>query len=109
MPLAVPMFLARAEGPGGALPQLLLPLVIFAIFYWILFAPMRKRQKALQAVIDNLEKGNRVLTNGGLYGEVVAVEGNVVILRIADNVKVKVAKSAVAGLEGQPGTEGART
>ena len=61
---------------------------------------MRKRQKALQAMIDALKKGDRVFTNGGLYGEVVSVQEKVVVLRVAENVRVRVAKSAVAGMEG---------
>jgi preprotein translocase subunit YajC len=82
----------------------LVPLVlIFALFYVLLIVPMRKRQKALQQVVEDLKKGDRVITNGGLYGEVVAVTGATVVLKIADNVKVKVAKSAISGLE--PETE----
>ncbi len=78
-------------------------LVIFALFYVLLILPMRKRQKAVQQLIENLKKGDRVITNGGLYGEVAAVIGAAVLLKIADNVKVKVAKSAISGLE--PETE----
>lgn len=78
-------------------------LVIFALFYVLLILPMRKRQKAVQQMVENLKKGDRVITNGGLYGEVAAVIGSAVLLKIADNVKVKVAKSAISGLE--PDTE----
>jgi len=74
-------------------------LIVFAIFYFLLILPMRKRQKALQATLEALKRGDRVVTTGGLYGEVTAVEGSVVQLKIADGVKVRVAKSAVAGLE----------
>jgi preprotein translocase subunit YajC len=73
--------------------------LIFGLFYVLLFLPMRKRQKALQQVLDNLKKGDRVVTNGGIYGEVVALTGPAVVLKIADNVKVKVARSAITGLE----------
>lgn len=98
--------LAFAE--GGSSPAFLqfVPIVlVFAIFYFLLIAPMRKRQKALQTVIDNLKKGDRVITNGGLYGTVMAVEEKAVIVKLADNVKVKIAKSAIAGLEGQEGDQ----
>jgi preprotein translocase subunit YajC len=74
-------------------------LLIVVLFYLLLFAPMRKRQKALQQMVDNLKKGDRVITNGGLYGEVAAVIGTAVLLKVADNVKVKVAKSAISGFE----------
>jgi preprotein translocase subunit YajC len=78
----------------------LVPLVlIFALFYVLLIVPMRKRQKTLQQLIEDLKKGDRVINNGGLYGEVVAIAGNAVVLKVADNVKVKVAKSAISGLE----------
>jgi len=80
-------------------PSLALPAVIVAIFYFLAFAPMRKRQQALQLVIENIKKGDRVLTTGGLYGEIAGIDGATVILKIADNVKVKIAKSAIAGLE----------
>jgi preprotein translocase subunit YajC len=78
-------------------------ILIFAIFYFLLLAPMRRRQKALQQTIENLKKGDRVLTTGGFYGEVVAIEGKDLMLKLADNVKVRVAKSAVAGLESDEG------
>jgi preprotein translocase subunit YajC len=73
--------------------------VIMIIFYLLLFAPMRKRQKALAQMIENLKKGDRVVTNGGIYGEIQGLDANTVILKIADNVRIKLAKSAIAGLE----------
>lgn len=99
----VTYLLAFAEGaPAGSLLQGIVPmLLIFAIFYFLLIAPMRKRQKALQKLVDSMKKGDKVVTNGGLYGTVASVDEKVVILKVADNVKIKVAKSAIAGLEGQ--------
>ena len=99
------VLLAQAGGQIPALFAQLVPvLLIFGIFYFLLLAPMRKRQKALAQLVENLKKGDRVITNGGIYGEIALVEGNVVHLKIADSVRVKVAKSAIAGLEG--GEEG---
>lgn len=89
--------------PTNPIVQFAPLLVIFALFYVLLILPMRKRQKAVQQMVENLKKGDRVITNGGLYGEVAAVIGTAVLLKIADNVKVKVAKSAISGLE--PDTE----
>ncbi|HXO22844.1 MAG TPA: preprotein translocase subunit YajC [Thermoanaerobaculia bacterium] len=90
-------------GAGGqsTLISLVPMIAIFAIFYFLLVGPMRKRQKALSQLVENLKKGDRVITNGGLYGEVAAVDAGVVILKVADNVKLRVAKSAIAGLEGE--------
>jgi preprotein translocase subunit YajC len=62
---------------------------------------MRKRQKALQAMIAALEKGDKVITNGGIYGVVYAIEDETLILKVADNVRLKVARSAIANLEGE--------
>ncbi len=96
--------LTFAEGAGAPAILQFVPIVlVFAIFYFLLIAPMRKRQKALQNLVENLKKGDRVVTNGGLYGTIASVEDKAVLLKVADNVKVKVAKSAVAGLEGQEG------
>jgi preprotein translocase subunit YajC len=92
--------LAAAQEPSMWV-SLLPMLAIFAIFYFLLIYPVRKRQKALQKVIEELKRGDKVVTNGGLYGEVAAVEGNVIYLKVSDNLKIKVAKSAIAGLEGE--------
>jgi len=74
-------------------------LFIAVIFYFLLIAPMRKRQKALSAMVDSLKKGDRIVTSGGIYGEISGVDADTVILKVADNVRIKLAKSAIAGLE----------
>lgn len=98
-----PHFLvAAAQQPP--LWQLIAPwLLVFAIFYFVAIAPVRKRQQQLQKTIEALAKGDKVVTNGGIYGEVAAVDRDTVILKVADNVKLRVAKSAVAGLQGKDG------
>jgi preprotein translocase subunit YajC len=100
-----------AEGGGGQSGGWLsfVPmLVIVALFYFILIAPMRKKQKHLQAMIEQLKSGDKVVTNGGIYGTVVGVDERVVHLRIADGVKILIAKSAVAGLQTEPGEAGGK-
>ena len=77
----------------------LIPIVVvFAIFYLMLFLPMRRRQKKHQELLTKLTRGDRVVTSGGIFGTVVSTEGDVIELRIADNVKVQVARNAIAGL-----------
>ena len=94
------LVLLQAGSPGMQQLVSFVPLIlIFVIFYFLVIAPARKRQKKLQATIDALKRGDRVITTGGIYGEVVSTEGNVVFLKVADNVRLKVAKSAIAGLE----------
>ena len=89
---------------GGWLPLLgqFAPFIlIFVIFWVLLIAPARRRQKAHQKMLEELKRGDRVVTNGGLHGEVAGLEGGIVQLKIADNVKVRVSKSAIAGLQGE--------
>ncbi|HUK12210.1 MAG TPA: preprotein translocase subunit YajC [Thermoanaerobaculaceae bacterium] len=74
-------------------------ILIFGIFYLLLIMPMRKRQKKHQELLAKLAKGDRVITNGGIFGTVVEVEGDKLTLRIAEpKVDIQVAISAVAGL-----------
>jgi len=82
---------------SNPLSVLILPLIIFGIFYVVMFLPMRKRQKKHQEMLAKLAKGDRVVTSGGIYGTVVSVDGDVVTLRVADNVKLQVARAAIAG------------
>jgi preprotein translocase subunit YajC len=92
--------LAQAAAPGGPAWLNFLPMVlILVVFYFLLVAPMRKRQRDLQQMVDKLQKGDKVVTTGGLHGEIAGVEGPIVLLRIADQVKVRVSKSAVASIE----------
>ena len=98
--LLFPIAFQQSAAPNPIM-QFVPVIAIFAIFYFLLIAPMRKRQKALQALVENLNKGDKVVTNGGLHGEVAGVKDDVVMLTVADNVKVRVSKSAIAGLQGQ--------
>lgn len=92
--------LAFAEGAPTAWMQFVPMVLVFAIFYFLLLAPMRRRQKALAQTIENLKKGDKVVTTGGIYGEVTRIEGDDLYLKLNDDVRIRVAKSAIAGLEG---------
>lgn len=94
--------LAAAAGDPSPWLSFMPMILIFGVFYFIWFRPIRNKQKAVEDLVENLKKGDKVVTNGGFHGEVVKVEGNIVLLKIADNVKVKVAKRAVAGLAETP-------
>jgi preprotein translocase subunit YajC len=89
-----------APGPGPAAWIQFVPmLLILVVFYFLLVAPMRKKQKELQQMIDKLQKGDKVITSGGLHGEIAGVEGAIVHLKVADNVKLRVSKSAITQIE----------
>ncbi len=89
-----------AQSPAGNGLIAFLPLaIIMVIFYVLLILPAQRRQKKTQAMLSDLKTGDKVVTNGGLYGTIVSLDGDSLQLRIADQVKVKVARSAVAGLQ----------
>ena len=96
---SIPVVAQAPPSTGEFLVSLAPILVIFAIFYFLLLRPARKRQQDLSPLVENLKKGDKVITSGGLYGEIASVDGASVFLKIADNVKVRVAKSAISGLE----------
>jgi preprotein translocase subunit YajC len=69
------------------------------IFYVLLILPAQRRQKKTQEMINALKNGDKVVTSGGIFGTIVGIEGDSIQLRIADQVKVKVLRSAVTGLQ----------
>ena len=82
----------------GFLVQMLPIAAIFAVFYFLVILPANKQKKKTQEMLNSLKKGDRVMTSGGIYGTVQGVEAEVVSLKIADNVKVKVARSAITSV-----------
>ena len=103
----LPILMASPGGNGpGFTDQLMLILIIFSIFYFIVFRPMRKGQRDVEQMRSDLKNGDRVLTTGGIYGTVVGVSEDVVQLRIADQVKIQLAKSAVTRRVEESGGKG---
>ena len=99
---AAPAILFAAQSPAGNGLIAFLPLaIIMVIFYVLLILPAQRRQKKTQAMLSELKTGDKVVTTGGLYGTIAALDGDTVQLRIADQVKVKVARSAVAGIQSE--------
>jgi preprotein translocase subunit YajC len=91
--------LAQASSPAGGI-TLFLPLVlIMVIFYFLMIMPAQKRQKKVNEMLKNLKNGDKVITNGGIYGTIVGLEDDAVQLRIADQVRIKISRSAIAGLQ----------
>ena len=74
-------------------------LIIGIIFYLLIFMPMRKKQKKLDAMIAALKNGDKIITSSGIYGVVAGVKEKTFILKIADQVKIEIAKNAVTGLQ----------
>jgi len=91
-----------SSGQGGAASMLisLVPiLLIFVVFWLLLIRPQQKKQKQHQRLLTELKKGDRVVTNSGMFGIISSVndEKNIVVLRIADDIKVEFLKSSIAG------------
>ena len=83
-------------GPGGFDMQIIIMLLIFVAFWFLLIAPQRKKQKEHAKMLQALEKGAKVKTAGGLFGTITGVKDDRFVLRIAENVKIEVAKDSVA-------------
>ncbi len=83
-----------AAGNGGLI-QILILVGFFAIFYFLMIAPQRKQQKQRQAMLNSLKKGDKVITAGGLHGEIVDLDDDDVRLKVADKVELKFSRSSV--------------
>jgi len=90
--------LLQSSGGAAAFANFLPIIAIGLVFYFLVIAPANKQRKKQQEMLGTLKKGDRVLTTGGIYGTIQGVEPDAVILKIAENVKVKVARSAISGV-----------
>jgi preprotein translocase subunit YajC len=93
---------AQSASPAAAGPNPIasfVPLIlIFIIMYFLLFRPQMRRQKEQQRVVSALKTGDRVVTGSGIHGLISNVKETTVILKVADNVKIEIEKSAVANV-----------
>ncbi len=96
--LAYAQAAAPASSPmGGTLGGLMPIILIFVVMYFLIIRPQQKRQKEHQAMLNAVKAGDKIITNGGLYGTVVAVqEDGILKVEIANGVKVDVAKGGIA-------------
>ncbi len=79
------------------------PIVLMGvIFYFLLYRPQKKEQNRRQELLNNLKKGERIVTIGGLYGTITALSEKTVTIKIADKVEVDIARTAVSHFQNQP-------
>jgi preprotein translocase subunit YajC len=97
--LANPALLAQAQSPAGGITLFLPLILIMVIFYFLMIMPAQRRKKKVNEMLKNLKNGDKVITNGGIYGTIVGLEDDAVQLRIAEQVKIKISRSAIAGLQ----------
>lgn len=98
----VPALAWQAQAPKPGALEFLFPIVIFfAIFYFLLILPTQRQRKRQQEMLNALKTGDKVITSGGIYGTIVGLRDDVVQLRIADQVRIEVARSAIASFQTQ--------
>ncbi len=91
--------LAAQQASANGLVAILPFILILVVLYVLMILPAQRRQRKLSAMISALKNGDKVITNGGIYGTVVGLDNESVQLRVAEQVKVRVARSAIAGLQ----------
>jgi preprotein translocase subunit YajC len=97
-------FLAQAQpatpasGPAGGIGFFVPFVFLFIIMYFVLFRPQKKRQQEQQRLVSSLKTGDRVVTNAGIHGLVANVKETTVMLKVADNVKIEMEKSAITNV-----------
>ena len=82
-------------GGGSGMQGILMMVLIFVVFYFFMIRPQQKRQKEIKKQREAMQAGDRVVTSGGIYGKVKDIKDNVVVIEIAENVRIKVDKSSV--------------
>ena len=105
----------RAEGergPRGEAPEssmsssswlTLVPyILILGIFYFVILLPMRRKQQKVQQFLDSLKAGDRVITTGGIYGQITKLNEQTVQLQVAEKIRIEVARASIGGYQGQP-------
>jgi len=95
--------MAMAAPAGGPNPlwQFLPFAAILAIFYFLILAPMKRRQRKVQDFQSGLKVGDQVVTTGGIYGQIAKLDEQTVQLQVADKVRIQIARAAIGGYQGQ--------
>jgi len=96
MNMAYAMGTQPASGQSGQIMAFLPLILLFAVFYFLLIRPQQKRARTHKSFVENLKKGDRVVTSGGMYGTITGVTDDAVTIEVAEKVRVKVLKSAIA-------------
>ena len=89
----------QADGLTQAIMSFMPLIMIFVIFYFLLIRPQQNKQQQQQQMLQNLKRGDRVITSSGIYGTIDDIDEKIVQLKIANQVKVKMLRSAISGVE----------
>ena len=96
----IPTAYAQSAGgqPQGGFGMLVFPVILIAIMYFLMIRPQMKRQKEHKAMLDKLNRGDEVITSGGVAGTITDIGDNFVTVEVADNVRVRVQKGAIGNV-----------
>lgn len=96
-----PIFLQQAPGGLESMLSSIVPfLLIIVIFYFLILRPQQKRQKERSKLLESLKRGDKIVTAGGVYGTIEAIEDKTILVKIAENVKVKMDRTAITTIIG---------
>ena len=86
------------DGGGGLVSTLIMFGAIFLIFYFMIIRPQQKRAKERDKMLSNIEKGDKIVTSGGIHGIIAGLEDKTALLQISENVKIKIERSAITSV-----------
>jgi preprotein translocase subunit YajC len=95
MDLLIAMAPQGGEGGGSMVSTIIMFGAIFLIFYFMIIRPQQKKSKEREKLLSNLEKGDKVVTSGGIHGIISGLDEKTCLLQVSDNLKMKVERSAI--------------
>lgn len=99
--LALLLQQSQPGGIGSMIGPFVPMILIFAVFYFLLILPQRRRQRELQQVIANLKAGDRIVTTGGIVASVVSVRDTTLTIKTAEKTLLEISRAAVAGMQAE--------
>ena len=93
------------QAAGNPIAQLLPFVLMFVVLYFLILRPQMKKQKAQQKMVDDLKKGDKIVTSGGIHGVITNLKDDVLTVRIAENVRVELSRAAVSRVKESGGAE----
>jgi preprotein translocase subunit YajC len=103
MVVAGSLFALGAPPTGaGSWVQFVPFILVIGIFYFVILLPMQRKQQKVQQFQQSLKVGDRIITTGGIYGQITKLGDDAVQLQVADKVRIDIARAAIGGYQGQP-------
>ena len=97
--LISPAYAQGAGGMDGMAAQILPIVLIIGVFYFLIIRPQQKKQKDHQEMVGSMKKGDRVVTAGGIHGVLIGTKNNIAVIKISENTKIEINRSAISSVE----------